>query len=444
MTYHGLSAGPVRAQFPQPSRRSSLVRIPIRSRAALICAALAAPLFGQSSQYSEPGTLGRPLIDRRQALRDAVAGARWHLGGLRLDPWLSLRELAWVEEPAPEGGTLHDLTATVGAGLQAYLPIGAQTTLAGQALPEYVWWRDRADARRLAGRYALGAFVFGNRTGLELVARSEDTTAVASPELDQRVAVRDDRLDGRLDLRLVRSLELFVRGNSGRVRTGDHDLVPEVARLDRDESWWVGGLAWRFAPDLVLGLGAGAARTEFVEEGDLRSNDGTTTYGELSWQRPKLQVAAEISRERREALAGSSFAGFAGDLGEASVRWQPRERIGAALYGLRRLSWSVQEGRVGYVDERLGAALDLRLGWRAGLDFFYESGTQEYVADLAAPRTDDVTSAGVGGRLTLGHGATVVARARRTRVENPGLGLRQDYSEIRFGLAFGGGPEGVF
>jgi hypothetical protein len=383
-------------------------------------------------------------VARREALREAVESARWNLGGLRVEPWLALRELAWVEEPADAGGTVRDLTATVGAGLHAYLPVGAHTTLAGRALPEYVWWRDRADARRLAGRYALGAFVFGNRTGLELVARSEDTTTVVSPELDQRVAVRDDRLDGRLDLRLVRSLELFVRGNGGRVRTGDHDLVPEAARLDRDESWWVGGLAWRFAPDFVLGFGAGSSRTEFVLESDARSNDGTTTYGELAWLRPKLQVTAQVSREKREALAGSSFAGFEGDLGEARVRWQPRERLGAALYGLRRLSWSVEEGRVGYVDERIGAALDVGLGWRAGIDFFYETGSQEYVADLSAPRTDDVTSGGVGGHLELARGVAIVARARRTRVENAGLGLDRDYSEIRFGLTFGGGPEGVF
>ena len=121
-----------------------------------------------------------------------------------------------------------------------------------------------------------------------------------------------------------------------------------------------------------------------------------------------------------------------------------RARVGAALYGLRRLSWSLEDRRFGYLDQRLGAALDLRVGWRATLELFHESGSQEYVGDLETARTDDVTSSGLGGRLALGRGLALAAHLRRTRIENAGLGLRRDFSEVRFGLTVGGGPEGVF
>jgi hypothetical protein len=420
------------------------VRIPIRLRTAALCVALAAPVAGQSSQYSEPGALGRPPVDRREALRQATDEARWHLGALRLDPWLSLRELAWVDEATADGGTTRDLTATVGAGLRAYLPIGPRTTLAARALPEYVWWRDRADARRVAGRYALGAFVYGHRLGLELAARSDDTTNVVSAEVNQRVRTRDERLDLRLDVRLAGSLGLFARGTDGRVRTGDHDLVPELARLDRDESWWVGGLTWSFTRDLVLGVGVGTLRTDFVTAADQRSHDGRSLYGELRWQRPKLQAGLELSREKRTARAGSGFPGFEGTLGEARVRWQPRERLGASLYGLRRLSWSLEAGRFAYLDRRAGAALDLRLGRKGGLEVFHETGKQEYVGDLLPARTDDVTSSGAAGRMGLGRHMTVGVQLRRTRLDNADLALRRDFREVRFGVTFGGGAEDVF
>ena len=68
----------------------------------------AGALYGQFSQYTQPGTPtpGGGNVTR-QDLEDAVAAARWHLGGLRVDPWLALRNVSWVDNPSgqPDGAT---------------------------------------------------------------------------------------------------------------------------------------------------------------------------------------------------------------------------------------------------------------------------------------------------------------------------------------------------
>ncbi|MBP1642777.1 MAG: putative beta-barrel porin 2 [Acidobacteria bacterium] len=409
----------------------------------VVAAVLASPLAAQSTQYVDPGSLGTAPLDRREALRTAVEEARWQAGPVRVEPWLSLREVAWVEQADADGRTSGDLTVSVGAGLAAYLPLGAHTTLAAQVLPEYIWWREREDESRLAGRYGAGAFVYGNHLALEILARSTDSDTVATPELPRRVPVQDDRLEARVEVPFTRALALFARGELGRYDTGDHDEVPELALLDRDDRWWIGGLRWSITPDLTLAAGAGASRAEFDEADALRSHRGTTTYGEVAWRRPKLDVSAELFATELEA-DGSTFPGVDDTFGSARVHWRPRETFGLGVYALRALAWSIEPGRTGYVDRRWGAQLELHPGWRTSLYLFVELGEQRYDDAAAPPRTDDVDSLGLGGSFELGRGLSLTARARRTRTENAALGLDRELTEVRAGIAFGRGGRGGF
>jgi hypothetical protein len=376
-------------------------------------------------------------------VREAVAKARWRFGALRVEPLVSLRELAWVEQAGTAGENVRDLTATAGAGLEAYLPVGSRTTLVASALPEYVWWRDRRQDRRWAGRYGLGAFVFSPRLVLELSARSRDATVFATPELDRRAPLRDERLEARVEVPITRSLALFARGAGERTRTGDDEADPALALLDRDESWWSGGVRWSRGEDFSVALGAGGSRTGFERSDELRASRGTTACGELRWRRSSLDLAAEVFAVELTA-DDSAFAGFDGTLGTVRLRWQPRERFALSLYGLSSLAWSVEPGRTHYVDRRWGVDLAWRAGWRTSLHAFAESGALRYGEGAAGPRRDDVASLGAGGSFALGRGLALTASVRRTHIENASLALDRETSELRFGLALGGGSASVF
>ena len=429
-----------------------------------MCVAVAGPLGAQSTQYIAPGTLGAAFENRREAIKSALESARWHLGAVRLEPWLSLRELAWVEERNPDGSRQRDLTATAGAGLSALLPVGGRTTLVAQALPEYVWWKDRSEDRRLAGRYGVGAFVYGGRLSIELTGRSTDSTTLATAELDRRVQVRDDRLGARVELPVGHRLGLFVRGAFDRFATGDHDQVPGLAALDRDETWWVGGVRWSPFGDFSIGVGGGTSQATFDAADAARSNRGTTTYAELRLLRPKLQASVEGYHTKLESDSGSSFGGFDGDLATARVRWEPRRSFSWSVYGTRSLAWSVVQGEAFYVDQRVGTGVGFKPGWRTSFNAFVEVGEHRYEQDAtggsggsggsggtggsggngSARRTDDVTSAGLGARLELGRGLSLEADARRTRVENSDLGLANDFNELRLGVVLGVGGLDLF
>jgi hypothetical protein len=64
------------------------------SRLFVLALLLAAPLAGQSSEYTAPGSLGSRPADEREALRAAVDEARWRLGPIRIEPWAALDEIA--------------------------------------------------------------------------------------------------------------------------------------------------------------------------------------------------------------------------------------------------------------------------------------------------------------------------------------------------------------
>jgi hypothetical protein len=443
---------------PSSTARLEEVFVSSRSRIASVAfsvGAFAAPLLGQGSQYIAPGALGAPLVDRHEALESAVSSARWRWGAVRVEPWLALRELAWIESESADGSSDGDLTATAGAGLHGYLPLGGHATLAAQVLPEYVWWRERSGERRLAGRYGLGLFADTRRFTLETIARSADADLFATPELDRRVELDERRFELRLDVPVVGRFGLFARGEAASAEVsesaeahdpGDPPLDPSepVDALDRDERWWAAGVRWTPRRDLTLAAGVGRSRTRF-DRPDGEDNEGSSLYGELRWRRPKLEASLQGHEVDLEAADGSAFPGFRGTVGEARLRWSPRDRFAWALYGRRGLVYSIEADRSHFVDRRWGTEVSFRPGWRTSLALFVERGDHAYAATAAlAGRTDDVESEGARAELAFGRGFALALSLRRTRVESPEPGREREFAELRGGLTFGAGAPGVF
>lgn len=401
-------------------------------------------LLAQSTQYTPPGTLGRPILDRREALERAVEEARWRLGPIRLEPWIGLREVARVEQESDDGTTESDLTATAGAGLQLYLPVGSRTTLAAETLPEYVWWKEREDDSRLAGRYSAGLFVHANRFALEATGRWLDGDTSVGPELEARVPTEQRLGRAALEVPVYRGVSLFARADLASLDVDAAGIAPSAAALERDEREWQAGVRWRRGR-FELGAGAGGFAAEFDSVGAARDADGSSLLAELAWSRPKLGFRLAAAATELEPADGSTFEGFDDTLGEARLWWSPRDRFRWALYGQERLTWSIEADRSYFVDCRWGTEVGVELGRRLGVRGFVETGENRYSRRAGQPaRVDDAESLGAGLDFELRPGLRLSGLWRRTEIDNPELGLARTIDELRVGLSFGSGPEGVF
>ena len=175
---------------------------------------LVVPLAAQFAQYTAPGGPADALESRREALEKAVDDARWKAGPLRLDPAFGLSDVAYVD--SDRSGDEADLTATATAGLRGYLPVGSRSTLVLFALPEYVWWQDRTEARRLNQRFGAGLFTYFNRLAVGIQASRLENVGYASNELARRVASRGDTLAADVEIPIGSRISLVGGGSFGK------------------------------------------------------------------------------------------------------------------------------------------------------------------------------------------------------------------------------------
>lgn len=416
----------------------------------LASAVLAGPAWGQFEQYTEPGTLSTASsgVDRT-ALEEAVEAARWHLGPVRLDPWLGLRDLAWVDNPAgvtsDTGGETvdSDLTASVGAGLRAYLPTGPKVTLVAHALPEYVWWRELDQREWLAGRYGVGAFGFFNRLEVELTARRSEQQQIATAELPDRINVHEDRVAAAAELLLSPAFVLFAEGSSTElehlVEEDERDFAGPFGRLDRDETTVRAGV--RFAPRSTwsIGLGLEQTDTEYLEGPGL-SSTGEAVLTELAYRRGKVEVLLDVAYRQIEDDGGERLVDFEDPTGSFSVGLDGN-RLDLGVYARRSLTLSITEGYAYFVGDLVGVVGTVELGHRTSLSLYGEAGTNDYV-----PRTADLPGReqdyeALGGELSieLHRSMRLVAGATRSSFGSLDGGDDREITTLRIGLTFGTG-----
>lgn len=360
----------------------------------------------ECQQYNPPGSLTELQLPRRQGIEKSLAEARWRLGPVRIDPWIALENLTYVNDVFSGGGgeEVSDLTATVGAGLRAFLPVGQDTMLAAYALPQYVWWQDQEDRRQLVGRYGGGVFAYFNRLILEGVIASEEEQRFATSELTQLVVAKRESAEAVAEVRLVRSLWLTALGSDSslryRVDEIDDPRFPAFDRLDRDETLIRLGARVRLAGAWDVGAGIESLETEFVNPGFDRSASGDSPYLSVRRSEDERKVEVELVARSLDPEPGSDFVPFDELVGSA-VWIQPLSaRLALQVYASRRLSYSITDAYSHALDDRTGLGLAWELGRRTVLSASAEVGTSRYerVLDTTAPeRDDDVT--GFGARL---------------------------------------------
>ncbi len=417
-----------------------------------IAALCAGRIEAQFDQYRTPGgPEGRPE-DRKAALEHAVETARWRLGPVRAEPWLGLKNVDYVNNAfGTAGQPTGDLTATVGAGLRAYLRTGPKLTWAAHALPEYVWWRDLADRREIDGQYGLGAFGFGNHLTFEVTATRDQEQQIVTPEVLQAVNTRNDRGAIGLEVPLGSAFSLFGGVDRLAVRnlghaSGADPREADLTVLDRDETLLTGGLRWNLPRHWSLGLGVQSSDVDFVQRGGVfdRSSTGTSPLLQIRRNNADLSIDVQLAERSLDPKAGASFTPYRGVTASGSVGLHTERRVSLFLYGSRDLIDSIEAGYSYLRDDQLGVAVQCKLGWRSSVRAFVEAGRQGYTPTVSAatlvPDRHD-TSRSYGGALSFDlptlHSALVVKGTRTTFTSNL-PGFDRAITSIGAGLTFGG------
>jgi hypothetical protein len=409
-------------------------------------ASIAAPLLAQFDEYRPPGGVVEPPADRKKALKSASESARWHLGPVRLSPWWELRDIQYVDNSfGVSDGTKGDLTATVGAGLRAYFRTGPKVYWRIQALPEYVWWRENSDRRRLNGRYGLGAYAFWNHLTLEATADRAQEQKFVSPEVSALTQARSYRGALAIDFRVTDRISLFA----GAERIGLRNLVSRAPgeapfdQFDRDENFLRGGARYRLPRGFSIGAGVEHAAIDFIDapERTDRSNVGTSPFLELSQQNEDRFFNLEIAARSADPRPGSSFVPFSSTTAKLTAGFGTGSRLSTSAYGSRGIVYTLASGYSYLEDDRVGGSLNFKVSHRTSVRMFAEVGRDTYrVAVPGTPeRRDDLRAYGAELNLATGRSSSFGLRLNRVDLTSDRPGFDRSVTTIGAGLTLRSG-----
>jgi hypothetical protein len=431
------------ASFRRPAGR------PLAFLVFIGAASIAAPALAQFDQYSPPGGLVEPPADRKGALETASESARWHLGPVRLAPWWQLRNLQYVDNSfGTSDGEKGDLTASAGAGLRAYFRTGPKIYWRVQALPEYVWWRDATERRRLGGRYGLSAYAFFNHLTVEATGERTQEQKFVSPEIAALTQARSDRGALGVDLAITDRISLFAGAEELEMR----NLVSRSAgeapfdQFDRDESILRGGARYRLPRGFSIGVGVERAEVDFIDAPGRadRSNVGTSPFVQLRQQNEDRFFDLEVAARSADPRPGSSFVPFNSTTARLAAGFGTGSRLSTSVYGGRGIVYTLAAGYSYLEDDRLGGALNLEVSRRTSLRVFAEVGRNTYrVAIAGTPeRRDDLRAYGAALNLATGRSSSFGIHVSRIDLTSDQPGFDRSVTAIGAGLTLRGGNEG--
>lgn len=358
----------------------------------------------ECQQYIPPGSLTAIELPRREGLEKSLAEARWQFGGLRVDPWLAVENLSYLNDvfSGSDGPETSDVTATAGAGLRAFLPVGPDTIIAGYALPQYIYWQDLEERRQLVGRYGAGVFTYFNRATLEVMLSSHEEQRFASSEFTQLAVSQRDRLEVVGEVRLVRSLWLTAAGETSELRYQVDDLdeipTPQFSLLNRDEEVTRIGLRAQLRGGWDVSLGLESFETDFIDPGLNLSNSGDSPYLSIRFQEDEQGVLVSLLQRKLDPEPGSIFVPFDELVGNATWNQPLSARFTFSLFAARQLGYSLINGYSHTLEDRVGLALAWSWNRRLSFQVSAEQGESSYQRTLmstAAERQDDIQATGL-------------------------------------------------
>jgi hypothetical protein len=413
--------------------------IPAIAASLLLGLASAAPLSAQSVEYTAPGAgAAAPAapLDKEQ-LEVRMEEARWDLGPVRLAPYLGVRGLSWVENVfAEEGGGTSDLTASVGAGLTAYLPTGPSLVWVAQAMPEYVWWSDLAERRQVVGRY--GAALYGdfNRLTLAVEGRRVEEQAQVTSEEPEPAIGEVEHFGATAALRLTSRLSLAAGAAVAEIanRAGDPDdpRSPALFRLDRRDETARAGLRWQAGDRMRFEAGVERTTIEFEAAARNLSSTGTSPYVAFHLAGNEVALSAEVLHRSLDPEPGSLLPPTESTLGSVRLGLDPGWRFDVGLFARRALLYSLTQAYSHFDEERYGVEVSAPWGRLVNTRAFVEAGGNGYtaLAPGAPARDDDALAYGLEVSLKLREWLTYRAGYRRLELDSNLPGLDRDTESV--------------
>jgi hypothetical protein len=442
----GFGIGPVSSDIPGGIMRLDR-RIAVSAALAILAAlSTTSSLYGQFVEYTQPGGDTAQGEVEQEALEQAAEEARWRLGGLRVDPWLALRNVSWHDNPSgatdDAAGTDSDVSASAGAGLRAYLHTGADVIWSAHVLPEYVWWADQTERRRVNGRYGIGVFAFFNRLALQATAQRSEQVRIVSAELPQESNTRSDDFGVSAEVALGSTLSLFAETGSTQVRNRLDDQEPTTGPpldlLDRTEDRVRGGIRYRPGSRWRIGVGMEWTEASFESEARDLSNSGEAPTFDVAYQGPKFGASVAVALRSLEPEAGSDFVASDTTTGEARIGIEGN-RLSPAVYLRRTLAFSIVEGYSHYDTDVVGVELGVTAGRRTAARGFAETGENDYTARSPAvpSRLDDVTSFGGSVVIQLWRSLALEVSGSRSDFDSNLPGQDRSLTTVGAGITFG-------
>ena len=412
---------------------------------ASLLALFSAGARAQFAQYVAPGGVAEARESTHNVIQRSMNDARWRLGRFYLSPWIGAHDITYLDNVGGSSGKdkQSDFTATIGAGLRVYRPIGSALTLAAFALPEYVWWQRLEGRRRVNGGYGAGLFADLGRSGFELSAVRTESATFLSRELEEPINVQSDVGSGRAEVHVVGDLSVFAAGTLQRYTfPGNEDTAADIALLERDERVLNGGIAFSLPIGLRVGLGAESSAVDFISPVRDRSHKGTAPVLELDLEDSLLLLKVRAAARHLRPTRGSSFPPYDRATGSFLLQVQPTGRAALQVFADRNLVFSVDSRWAYFDDTGYGLAVLTSLGSFASVRVFGERGTNGFTPYVAGgdQRLDDFVTVGADLRFRLGRVGLLVG-ARRTRYDSNLSSFDRSVTVLRSGISLG--PEGI-
>jgi hypothetical protein len=402
----------------------------------------------QFQQYIAPGSLGIKEVPTKERLEAAMKDASSHLGPVRVGTVFGLNNIAYMNNVyGTATDQVSDVSATLMAGLQGYLPAGRKLVLGAYVLPQYTWWHRLSFLRTWGGQAGVGLFGYFNRVRIELQGSNSLAPQYYSSETLVPVNTRDQRGSATLEVRVLGRLSAFATGSQDRWRYENQPPggIPgnEFSVSDRNVSQMGGGLRYRFRENVMIGLGYGTVKTDFLHQIENRSNSGNGAFVELQASGKHFWAGGSVSFASLRAVGGSSFVPYDGSAGHIQAGWQPSGNLQLQLYGGRYISYTSAAPAPYYIDRRLGVGVQGSLGWRTTARVFRESGRDDFAQGaVEARRTDDFNSIGVTFDFKIGRRSGVTVGWSRTDYTSQVPGASRSIPMFQLSLRFAGSGVG--
>lgn len=414
----------------------------------LILCLIASGAKAQFLQFTPVGGPESRPETARDRLKRELQEVPYKVGPVRVAPLVGLRDMAYVRNLFASNGEIEsDLTATASAGVRLYLQTGRKVTWIGQVLPEYVWWAEREEARRLNLSYGLETLALFNRLTIDVAASRLEQQRLLTPEIPQLVNAATELARFETELEATSALFPFLTvqlsRQEGLIDEEEDPRIRLIEQLDREERIVRGGVRWRPHSDWTIGLGVEKSQVDFLKEGLDSSNEGIAPVLEVLVDRRRFLVRADLAARSLEAREESRFLAFDGLTGSLalSLRPHPSSPLEVWIYGNRNLVYSIFVDTAYLEDQRIGTSAGWRIGQRLSLRTFFETGTNEYktFSPASPPREDDLRSFGGAVRFSVSGALDLSLQAARIEIDSNVPGQDRSYTSGGLTLSLRGG-----